>query len=303
MNRTEEINHRYRGLDTWADPEVLSALWKGQLSAIDCVLPALPAIEAAAGGLVARIGERGRIIFVGAGSAGRLAAIEGMELGPTFGWPDERVVLLLAGGELLRPGPQGDVEDDAEAAARRLSALAPGAADAVIAVAASGSTAFTLAAAKYARGAGALTIGIANNPGAPLLAAVDHPILLDSGAEVISGSTRMGAGTAQKAALNLLSTLAMIRLGHVYDGLMVGLRADNAKLRERAAGMLVEITGCPPERASETLQRCKGSVKAAALLLKGARPEDAERLLAEAGGNLRIALGRLAENSGPPGNS
>jgi N-acetylmuramic acid 6-phosphate etherase len=299
MNRTEEINHRYRGLDIWADVDVLTALWKGQVAAIDCVLPALPAIEAASCALIARIGDRGRIIFVGAGSAGRLAAIEGMELGPTFGWPDERVVLLLAGGELLRPGPQGNVEDDARTAQRRMGALAPGAADAVIAVAASGSTAFTLSAAESARKAGALTIGIANNPGATLLAAVDHPILLDSGAEVISGSTRMGAGTAQKVALNLLSTLAMIRLGHVYDGLMVGLRADNAKLRDRAAVMLVEITGCARERAAETLQRCNGSVKAAALLLKGARPEDAERLLAEAGGNLRIALERLAERGGP----
>src|SRR6266436_1796430 len=168
MNRTEEINHRYRGLDIWADVDVLTALWKGQVAAIDCVLPALPAIEAASCALIARIGDRGRIIFVGAGSAGRLAAIEGMELGPTFGWPDERVVLLLAGGELLRPGPQGNVEDDARTAQRRMGALAPDAADAVIAVAASGSTAFTLSAAESARKAGALTIGVANNPGATL---------------------------------------------------------------------------------------------------------------------------------------
>ena len=173
--------------------------------------------------------------------------------------------------------------------------------DVVIAVAASGSTAFTLAAARAARRGGALTIGIANNPDTPLLDESDHPILLDSGAEVINGSTRMGAGTAEKAALNLLTTLAMIRLGHVYDGLMVGLRVENAKLRERAIAMLVEITGCPPEAAAETLARSADSVKAAALRLKGARPEEADRLLDKAGGNLRIALGSLAAERGGPG--
>jgi len=293
MNRTEEINHRYRGLDTWADSEVLSALWKGQLGAIDCVLPALPAIEAAARGLVARIGERGRIIFVGAGSAGRLAAIEGMELGPTFGWPDERVVLLLAGGELLRPGPRGDVEDDAEAAARRLNALAPGAGDAVIAVAASGSTAFTLAAARCARATGALTIGIANNPGAPLLAAVDHPILLDSGAEVISGSTRMGAGTAQKAALNLLSTLAMIRLGHVYDGLMVDMQPTNAKLTDRSVKMLRAIVPVDEPAARAALEAAGHNVKLAALVASGDSAEQGRRRLDQEGGDLRRALAAI----------
>ena len=301
MNRTEGINHRYRGLDTWADRDVLQALWEGQWRAIECVRPALPALAAAARAIAERVGGQGRLIFVGSGSAGRLAGLEAMELGPTFGWPDDRIHLLLAGGETLSPGGHGAVEDDAADGERRIAALAPGAADVAIAVAASGSTAFTLAAARAARKAGALAIGLANNPGTALLASVDHPILLDSGAEVISGSTRMAAGTAQKAALNLLSTLAMVRLGHVYDGLMVDLRVENAKLRDRAVGMLVEIAGCPREAAAEALARAGGSVKAAALCLKGARIEETGRLLAEAGGNLRTALGRLAEQASRTG--
>jgi N-acetylmuramic acid 6-phosphate etherase len=301
MKRTEGINHRYRGLDIWPDGDVLEALWEGQRRAVDCLRPSLPAIAAAARATAERLGRQGRLIFAGAGSAGRLAGIEAMELGPTFGFPDSRIALLMAGGETLVPGGHGGVEDDGADAERRMAALAPATGDVIIAVAASGSTAFTLAAARAARRGGALTIGIANNPDTPLLEESDHPILLDSGAEVITGSTRMGAGTAEKAALNLLTTLAMIRLGHVYDGLMVGLRVENAKLRDRAIAMLVEITGCPPEAAAETLSRSADSVKAAALRLKGARPEEADRLLDKAGGNLRIALGSLAAERGDPG--
>jgi N-acetylmuramic acid 6-phosphate etherase len=301
MNRTEGINHRYRGLDIWPDGDVLEALWEGQRRAVDCLRPALPSIATAARAMAKRLARQGRLIFAGAGSAGRLAGIEAMELGPTFGFPDERIALLMAGGETLSPGGHGGVEDDGADAERRMAALAPAPADVVIAVAASGTTAFTLAAARTARRAGALVIAIANNPDTPLLTESDHPILLDSGAEVVNGSTRMGAGTAEKAALNLLTTLAMIRLGHFYDGLMVGLRVENAKLRDRAIAMLMEITGCPREAAAEALARSGDSVKAAALRLKGAQPDEADRLLDEAGGNLRIALGSLAAECGDPG--
>jgi N-acetylmuramic acid 6-phosphate etherase len=298
MNRTEGINHRYRGLDIWPNGDVLDALWEGQRRAVDCLRPALPAIAAAARAMAERLAEpQSRLVFAGAGSAGRLACIEGMELGPTFSFPDTRIVLMLAGGESLALGGHGAVEDDSAAAGARMAALTPVPGDVVIAVAASGSTAFTLAVARAARAAGALTIGIANNPETPLLAASDHPILLDSGAEVINGSTRMGAGTAEKAALNLLTTLAMIRLGHVHDGLMVDLRVENAKLRDRAVAMLMEITGCGREAAAGALLRSADHVKTAALLLKGARPDHADRLLKEAGGNLRIALGSLADRA------
>ncbi|MEA2782408.1 MAG: N-acetylmuramic acid 6-phosphate etherase [Rhodospirillaceae bacterium] len=301
MTKTEAISQRYRGLDIWADEEILEALWEGQARAIAAVRPAMPAIAGAARAIAQRLGVDGRIIYAGAGSSGGLAALDGMELGPTFGWPNERVVLIVAGGEALKPGAHGNAEDDAAEAERRMAALKPGAADVLIVVAASGSTRFSLAAVEAARRAGSLTVGLANNPGAPLLSLVDYPILLDSGAEVISGSTRMNAGTAQKAALNLLSTLAMIRLGHVYDGLMVNLRVENAKLHERAVGMLTDITGCRREAAAHSLEQCGGHVKSAALVLNGAAPAEASHLLAQAGGDLRRALIKLAARGGRSG--
>ena len=172
-------------------------------------------------------------------------------------------------------------------------ALEPQAVDAVIGVAASGTTRFTLAAISAARNAGALTIGLANNRDAPLLAEVDVPVFLDSGPEIIVGSTRMGAGTAQKAALGLISSLAMIRLGHIYDGLMVNLRIDNAKLRKRALTTLATITGAGEAEAEAALDRAGGKVKAAALLLRGLDLAEAERTLNAAHGNLRTALASL----------
>ena len=189
----------------------------------------------------------------------------------------------------------GGEEDDEDAARERdRRARAQARADAVIAVAASGTTPYTLAAVDAARKAGALTIGIASNAGTPLLKAADIPVLLNSGPEVIVGSTRMGAGTAQKAALNLISTLTMIRLGHVYDGLMVSLRADNKKLRARAIRTLRHITGCAEEEAAATLNETGGSIKPAALMLRGMHRAEAERMLDAAGDNLRAALIRAA---------
>jgi N-acetylmuramic acid 6-phosphate etherase len=293
MTSTETISPRYHGLDSWNDEAILAAFVEGQERAIAAVRKAHEAIAAAARAIVARIGDSGRIIYVGAGSSGLIAALDGMELGGTFGWPDERVAFILASGTILKPGMTGGIEDDGERGGAEMAALAPRPDDAVIAVAASGSTAFTLAATEAARQAGALTIGLANNQDAPLLLQVDRPIFLESGPEIIVGSTRMNAGTAQKAALGLLSSLAMIRLGHVHDGLMVNLRVDNAKLRNRALAMLVHITGCSQGDAAQALDLCGGRVKPAALVARGLAPAEAERALAAAKGNLRTALTRL----------
>jgi N-acetylmuramic acid 6-phosphate etherase len=211
----------------------------------------------------------------------------------------ERVAFVLASGDRLAPLTGGE-EDDEAAARDAIARLRLTASDAVIAVAASGTTPYTLAATVASRAAGALTIGIASNPGTPLLVAAELPVLLDSGPEVIVGSTRMGAGTAQKAALNLLSTLVMIRLGHVYDGLMVNLRADNRKLRARSMRTLRHITGCSEDEAAAALASAGGAVKPAVLVLRGATPAAAAALLDEAGGNLRKALSSAAASpSGP----
>ena len=163
----------------------------------------------------------------------------------------------------------------------------------MIAVAASGTTPFTLAAAVEARRAGALVVGLASIAGTPLLEIADLPILLDPGPEVIAGSTRMGAGTAQKAALGMLSSLAMIRMGNIYDGLMVNLRVDNQKLRERAVRTLQHIGGCSAKEAADALGRCGWQVRSAALVLRGVGPAEAEVILSATGGNLRDALERL----------
>jgi N-acetylmuramic acid 6-phosphate etherase len=230
-----------------------------------------------------------------------IAALDGMELAGTFGWPESRTLFVLANGNAIKPGLPGAPEDDSARGADEIVRLVLRPEDVVIAVAASGTTPFTLAAARAAREAGALTIGLAGNAEAPLLKIVAIPVLLDSGPEIIAGSTRMDAGTAQKAALNLLSSLVMIRLGCVYDGYMVEVRADNAKLRARAIRMLTEIAGVDEGAAASALDICDGRVKHAALVASGFRPAEAERILAEAKGNLRTALARLRSANGGQG--
>lgn len=290
---TESISPRYRGLDVWKDEDVLEAMWEGQSRAIAAVRRALPSIGWAARTMAERLGDRGRIIYVGAGTSGRLAALDGAELAPTFGWPESRTVFLLAQGPVLTAAASSFNEDDAPRGRIEMLALAPTQADAVIAVAASGTTPYTRAAALAAAEKGALVIAIANNADAPLFQQADVPILLDTGAEIISGSTRMNAGTAQKSALNLLSSLLMIRLGHVYDGLMVNLNVSNEKLRHRALAILMRITGCTREAAAVALEACGGQVKPAALVVKGLSAEEAAEALAKSGGNLRSALAGL----------
>lgn len=298
MASTETISSRYQGLDVWPDDDILAAFSDGQEKAVAAVRAAHPAIAKAARAIADRSGERGRLIYVGAGSSGIIAALDGAELGGTFGWPDDRVVFLLANGTTLTPGIAGGAEDDTHAGAAKMLALVPNAADTIIAVAASGATPFTLAAMKVARTAGALTVGVANNQGAPLLAEVDVPILLESGPEVIVGSTRMNAGSAQKAALNMLSTLTMIHLGRIHDGLMVDLRVENAKLRRRAIATIMHIAACGEAEANRALDLARGSIKAATLIALGSAPAEAERLLADTHGNLRAALAKVTERVG-----
>ncbi|MCB1502325.1 MAG: N-acetylmuramic acid 6-phosphate etherase [Bauldia sp.] len=292
MTSTETIDPRYAGLDTWDDKAILAAMIDGQSRAVEAVAAANEALSAAATAIVARLRAGGRLIYAGAGSSGIIAALDGIELLGTYGWPEERVAFVLASGDRLAPLTGGE-EDDEGLARAGIARLGLGRDDVVIAVAASGTTPFTLAAVAAARSAGALTVGVANNAGAPLLTASDAPVLLDSGHEIITGSTRMGAGTAQKAALNLLSTLIMIRLGHVYDGLMVNLRADNRKLRGRSVRILRAVTGCSEDDARAALDAAGGSVKHAALIAAGGlSATEAEAALLASGDNLRKALGR-----------
>jgi N-acetylmuramic acid 6-phosphate etherase len=231
----------------------------------------------------------GRLVYAGAGTSGRLAVQDGAELMPTFSWPQERLVLLLAGGrEALLRAVEG-AEDEAEAAAALVRRHEIDDRDVLTAVAASGTTPFTVACLREAGARGALTIGIANNPDTPILDEALHPIWLDTGAEPIAGSTRMKAGTAQRVALTVLSSMVMIRLGRVYEGLMVDVQATNSKLVRRSETILAQLTGHGRDRVHAALSQANGSVKLALLLLEGSELDEAQAALGRAGGDLRAA--------------
>jgi N-acetylmuramic acid 6-phosphate etherase len=277
-------------LDLWNTGEVLDALIEGQFAAVAAVRAARSALEQAAAAIEARVRYRGRLVYAGAGTSGRLAVQDGAELMPTFNWPEDRLVLLIAGGrDALLRSVEG-AEDEIGHAQRVVRQHVIDGKDVLIAVAASGTTPFTLACMREAKNKGALTIGIANNPGTPILEEADHPILLDTGPEPIAGSTRMKAGTAQKIALNLLSTLLMISLGRVYDGLMVDVQAVNEKLVGRSEEMLIRIAGCDRDAARDALHRARGSVKLAVMLLHGCSVDEGARLIDRAQGQLRAAI-------------
>ncbi|MEE8270976.1 MAG: N-acetylmuramic acid 6-phosphate etherase [Alphaproteobacteria bacterium] len=291
---TETASDRYRGMDAWPGEKILDAMLDGQQTAVAAVRPALPAMEAAASAAVPRLRRGGRLVYAGAGTSGRIALQDGVELAPTFGWPTDRVVYLLAGGEGALIDSVEGAEDDRGAAAAAVDAAAVGPDDVVLGLAASGTTPYTVAAIERSRRRGALTVGVANNAGAPLLAAAEHPVLLDTGAEVIAGSTRMKAGTAQKAMLNLFSSLVMVKLGRVHDGYMVDVVATNAKLVRRGEAMLMEMTGADEAAARAALARSNGHVKTAVLVLRGLTPDAAAAALERADGSLRGALADLS---------
>lgn len=266
---------------------------EGQLAAAAAVQSQAKLIAKAAEDAAARLNDpSGRLIYVGAGTSGRLAVLDGVELGPTFDWGGERVAYLLAGGrDALLSSIEG-AEDDALAGEAEMRGLAPTSSDVVVGVAASGRTPYTVAAVRTAEAAGALTIGFASNSGTPLLDSVAHPILLNTGAEIVAGSTRMKAGTAQKIALNIFSTAVMVRLGRVYAGRMVSMRLTNQKLHARALKMISEVTGVEKPIAEDALERAGGDIKLAMLIASGETLEQGAASLQAAGGNLRAAMVR-----------
>lgn len=288
---TESRSERYRELDLWPTAEAVEAMLEAQLAAAASVRPAMASIAAAADAAAKRLhGTAGRLVYAGAGTSGRIAVQDGVELGPTYDWPESRLVYLLAGGTDAITVSVEHAEDHGEDGRAMVAGAAIGPDDVVIGVAASGTTPFTLGVIAAARAAGALTIGVAGNPQAPLLADSEYPVLLDTGGEVVAGSTRMKAGTAQKIALNLFSTAVMIRLGRVHGNLMVAMRVSNDKLHARAAGMVAEIAGCSDAVALDALEAAGGDIRAAVLVAGGDTPETAHARLAASGGILRAAL-------------
>ena len=297
---TERASPRYSDIDIWAPLDIAEAMIEGQFTAVAAVRTARFSLLDAALAAEERLQQGGRLVYVGAGTSGRLAVQDGAELVPTFNWPQERLLLLIAGGRNALMQSVEGAEDATDQAAQLAQQHGIGRDDVVIAVAASGTTPFTLSCMKEAKRRGALTIGIANNRDTPILKEADHAIWLDTGAEPIAGSTRMKAGTAQRIALNVFSSLVMILLGRVYDGLMVDLQEVNQKLVRRSEAILTRLTGTSGEQAREALGRADGNVKLAVLLLHGCDVKEAAEVLDRAGGQLRAALASIGKRVPEP---
>jgi N-acetylmuramic acid 6-phosphate etherase len=296
MLRTEIPSESHPDLDRYEVTDLVDAFIDDQAHALEAVKAAGARIAEAVEAALPRIRAGGRLIY--AGTSGRLGMLDSVELLPTFSWPASRAIALVAGGHRAVFKAVEGAEDSIDQGRADVRAVGVSAQDVVILLAASGSTPYVIGVLEAARAARALTIGIANNPGAPLTAGADIGITLDTGSELISGSTRLKAGTAQKIALNLLSTLLMISLGRVYDGLMVDVQALNEKLVGRSEEMLIRIAGCDREAARDALQRAHGSVKLAVMLLHGCSADEGVRLLDRAQGRLRSALAQIGERRG-----
>ena len=291
---TEQISARYEDLDSWSSADMIAAMYEGQLAAAASVRGALDDIAAAVDAAVPALQRGGRLVYAGAGTSGRIGVQDGTELPPTYGWPAERLVFAMAGGlGALVQSVEGAEDNEAEGE-RAVAADAIGKDDVVIGIAASGTTPYTIGVLRAATAAGAVTIAIANNPGAPLFEVARHRIMVDTGTEVIAGSTRMKAGTAHKIVLNLFSTAVMVKLGRVYRGLMVHMQARNAKLRRRAVAMVAEIIGCTLDDAARHIDAADGAVKVAVLIGLGFSRDDAAAVLARHDGNLRAAVSEVA---------
>ncbi|WP_300038789.1 N-acetylmuramic acid 6-phosphate etherase [uncultured Roseobacter sp.] len=290
---TELLNEGAAGLDRRPPAEIASLLAAGQISAAATVPHAIHAICAGAETMARTIAAGGCLHYAAAGSSGLMAAADAQELGGTFSIPAAQLRIHMAGGLPSGVEMPGGTEDDTNGLEAALSELTEK--DSVIAVSASGSTAYTVTAAQIARSKGATVIGIANNAGSELLNLADHAVLLETPPEVLSGSTRMGAGTAQKIALNMLSTLMAVHLGHVHDGMMVNVHADNMKLRARACGIVARIARVPEAAAQQALDAADGDVKTAVLMAaSGLAREAARERLTQTQGHLRPALERTA---------
>lgn len=295
--QTEMTHASAAGFDTRPPHEALAILAAAQAEAARAAGDAVPEIAEAAQMAAECLRRGGRLIYAAAGSSGLMALADALELPGTYGLARDRVKVLLAGGIAALTEMAGGPEDDADAARAEIAAAAVGPDDCVIALTASGYTPYPVAAVEAARMAGAKTVGISNNRGALIFDKVDVAICLATPPEVIAGSTRMGAGTAQKIALNMLSTMMAVHLGHVHDGFMVNLVADNIKLRGRACRIVMAVSDVPEAQAAAALEQANGAVKTAILLAAGADGvEGARQLLAENENRLRPALRALGRH-------
>jgi N-acetylmuramic acid 6-phosphate etherase len=288
---TERRNPRTRGLDLRSTLGVVRAMNSEDARVAPAVGRALPAIARAVDAIVDALRGGGRLFYVGAGTSGRLAALDAAECPPTFGTPRAMIQAVLAGGRRALTYASEGTEDSAAKGARDLARRKISARDVVIGIAASGATPYVLGALAFARRRGARTIGVTSNRGTPLARAAQIPIVVETGPEAVAGSTRLKAGSAQKMVLNLLSTASMVRLGRVYDNWMVGVALTNRKLRQRGLRILEEAAGASASQAARALRQSGHDLRVALVMLKASVSADqARRRLSEAGGDLRRAM-------------
>ncbi len=288
---SEERNPRTMGIDLMATPEIVATINAEDRLVPEAVGKTLPQVAQAVEAIVAAFNKGGRLVYIGAGTSGRLGVLDASECPPTFGVPPTMVVGLIAGGLGALVSAVEGAEDNAEAGAADLRAIELTAEDVVVGIAVSGRTPYVIGALDYARSLGAVTVGLTCNPASAIAGLADISIAPLVGPEVVTGSTRLKSGTAQKLVLNMLSTASMIRIGKTYQNLMVDVRTSNEKLLARAVRIVMQATDCPEEVAEAALQRTGNEVKLAILvILTGLDVEAARAAMARSGGFLRRAL-------------
>ena len=291
MRRTEKRNPRSKGIDEKSSQEILRIINAEDRTVPMAVAEAIPEIVEGVEAIAETVRSGGRVFFLGAGTSGRLGVLEAAEIPPTFGVSPDLFRALVSGGPGGVFGAIEASEDDEASGGSVLVDHDFSGKDLLVTISASGGTLFALGAMRRARSLGARIVAITNNRGSAMGGLADVSIVVDTGPEVVSGSTRMKAGTAQKMVLNMLTTAAMTRLGRVHDGYMIGVQASNVKLRERAARIVGAIAGVGPEEAMEALEEANWDLKVAVVMIKhGIGRKEAEKALEDAGGILRRAL-------------
>lgn len=289
--RTEQVDSKFQLLDVMSVSELLQAMNESDIEVPKAVAVALPEIERAIDAIIDRMRNGGRLIYIGAGTSGRLGVLDAAECGPTFSVTDDQVLAFIAGGDrALRHAVEG-AEDDSLAGENELKSIHLTPTDCVVGIAASGRTPYVLGALAYARKVAALTVGLTSNPHSEISKEVDHLIEIDSGPELLAGSTRLKSGTAQKLVLNMISTITMVRLGKTFGNLMVDLQITNEKLQDRALRIIEKATGASRSAARKAFLDSGHEVKVAILiLLLGVDADLARERLRASSNRVREAL-------------